>query len=95
VAEILAFLAVAGCVAGISGGLVALGSRARRRGVGGEVMGPFEEIWHPAAHRFRAEIRVHEERMVPMPSPDPRRNRGRRTGAAPRIARAEEPGAAG
>jgi hypothetical protein len=35
-------------------------------------MGPFDEIWHPAAHRFRFEIQVQEERMVPLPSPGDR-----------------------
>ncbi|HET8681602.1 MAG TPA: hypothetical protein VFM54_06975 [Micromonosporaceae bacterium] len=33
-------------------------------------MGPVDEIFHPSAHRFRIEIQVQEERMVPMPSPD-------------------------
>lgn len=66
----LAFLATAAGVALVAAGLVWLGRRVRRRGVGGEVMGPFEEIWHPAAHRARLEIEVREERMVPLPSPD-------------------------
>jgi hypothetical protein len=70
VAELFAFLVFAGGIVAILGGLAWLGSRVRRRGVGGAVMGPFEEIWHPAAHRIRFEIQVQEERMVPMPSPD-------------------------
>lgn len=37
-------------------------------------MGPFEEMWHPAAHRFRAEIRVQETRTVPMPPQGDKRN---------------------
>ncbi|MEH1015922.1 hypothetical protein V6U90_22775 [Micromonospora sp. CPCC 206060] len=76
--EVLAFLAVAGCVAAIAGGPAWLGSRARRRGVGGEVMGPFEEIWHPAAPRYRAEIRVQEQRMAPRPSADDQEDPSRR-----------------
>ncbi|MGI5215181.1 hypothetical protein [Plantactinospora sp. CA-290183] len=75
--DVLGYLVVVCCLAAILGGLAWLGSRARRRGVGGEVMGPFEEIWHPAAERFRAEIRVQEERMVPMPSPGDPDNRRR------------------
>ncbi|WP_207914541.1 hypothetical protein [Micromonospora sp. KC213] len=75
--EVLAFLVLAGCVAAIASRLVWLGSRACRRGVGVEVMGPFEEIWHPGAHRCRAEIRQQEQRMVPMPSPDDQEPRGR------------------
>jgi hypothetical protein len=66
----MAFLATAAGVALVAAGLVWLGRRVRRRGVGGEVVGPFEEIWHPAAHRARLEIEVQEGRMVPLPSPD-------------------------
>ncbi|WP_430498769.1 hypothetical protein ACQRWP_27210 [Micromonospora trifolii] len=65
--EVLIFAVFAGCVAAVLGTLWWLASRVRRRGIGGEVMGPFEEMWHPAAHRFRAEIRVQETRTVPMP----------------------------
>jgi hypothetical protein len=54
----LAFLGTAAGVAAIAVGLVWLGRRVRRRGVGGEVMGPFEEIWHPAAYRARMELEV-------------------------------------
>jgi hypothetical protein len=68
--QLLAVLVVAGSVAAVLGSLAWLGSRLRRRGVGGAIMGPFDEIWHPAAHRFRHEIQTHEERVVPMPSPD-------------------------
>ncbi|MFG1676903.1 hypothetical protein [Micromonospora sp. NPDC049282] len=74
--ELLAVVLVVGCLAGILGLLAWLAARVRRRGVGDNVMGPFEEIWHPAAHRYRAEVKVHEERMVPLPSTgDPRRRR--------------------
>ncbi|MEU8181391.1 hypothetical protein AB0B86_11560 [Micromonospora sp. NPDC049047] len=67
-ADVLIFLVFTGCVAAVLGILWWLASRVRRRGIGGEVMGPFEEIWHPAAHRLRAEIRVQESRTVPMPA---------------------------
>lgn len=76
-AEVLAVLLVVGCLAAVLGFLAWLASRVRRRGIGDNVMGPFEEIWHPAAHRFRAEIRMHEERMVPPPSADDQENPGR------------------
>ncbi|MEV1318774.1 hypothetical protein AB0J14_22145 [Micromonospora arborensis] len=72
--DVLMVLAVAGCVAAILGALSWLGTRVRRRGVGGEVMGPFEEIWHPAAHRLRAEIRVQEARVMPTPPQGGKRN---------------------
>ncbi|WP_309246279.1 hypothetical protein [Verrucosispora sioxanthis] len=67
---VLMFVVVVACLAAILGALGWLGVRVRRRGIGGEMMGPFEEIWHPAAYRSRMEIRVQEERMVPTPSPD-------------------------
>ncbi|MET7865627.1 hypothetical protein [Micromonospora taraxaci] len=47
--DVLIPLVVAACVAAILGILTWLGARVRRRGIGGEVMGPFEEMWHPAA----------------------------------------------
>src|SRR5262245_16747433 len=49
-----------------------LGRRVRSRGgqVSEAVMGPFEEIWHPAAHRARFATETVEERMVPIPSAD-------------------------
>ncbi|SBT50394.1 hypothetical protein [Micromonospora auratinigra] len=74
-------LLVLGGLAAVLGLLARLAARVRRRGVGGTVMGPFDEIWHPAAHRFRAEIQVHEERLVPLPSAEgPKPPRG---GATP------------
>ncbi|MBM0205504.1 hypothetical protein JNW90_22655 [Micromonospora sp. STR1s_5] len=80
--EALIFVVFAGCVAAVLGILWWLAARVRRRGIGGEVMGPFEEMvmgpfeemWHPAAHRFRAEIRVQETRTVPMPPQGGKRN---------------------
>lgn len=68
--DVLIFLVFACCVALVLAALRWLGIRGRRRGVGGEVMGPFEEMWHPAATRYRAEIRVQEERMAPGLSAD-------------------------
>jgi hypothetical protein len=70
VAELLAFLAVAGAFGAIMGGFVLLAARMRRRGLGGALMGPIDELYNPSAHQFRHEIQIHEQRMVPMPSPD-------------------------
>ncbi|OLR94377.1 hypothetical protein [Actinokineospora bangkokensis] len=50
-------------------GLPWLASRVRRRGVGSEVLGPFEEMWHPAAVRTRVEVQAQEERPAPTPNP--------------------------
>jgi len=77
VGTLLPFLVFAGGFAAILGGLAWLASRIRRRGGGGAVMGPFEEIWHPVAHRLRYEIQAHEERMVPIPSPGDQWKRSR------------------
>jgi hypothetical protein len=41
-----------------------------RRGGGGDVLGPFDELWHPAAHRSRIEQQEQSERRAPAPSPD-------------------------
>ena len=50
-------------------GLAWLASRLRRRGAGA-VMGPFEEMWHPAGVRYRQVVQVQEQRMAPRPSAD-------------------------
>jgi hypothetical protein len=63
---LLVILAVFGLVLG---GLPWLASRARRRRAGESLMGPFDEIWHPAAHRARIEVQVQDERPAPKPSP--------------------------
>ncbi|HOZ59632.1 MAG TPA: hypothetical protein PKY70_15730 [Nakamurella multipartita] len=46
-------------------GLWAIGRRSRGRAAGGAVTGPFEEIWHPAAHRARIEVQIQDERIAP------------------------------
>jgi hypothetical protein len=56
----------------VLGGLVWVAVRVRRSAGGGAVMGPFEEIWHPAAHRARVETHTQEERPEPAPSPGDR-----------------------
>jgi hypothetical protein len=43
--------------------------RSRGRAGAGAVAGPFEEIWHPAAHRARVEIQIQDERIAPDPQP--------------------------
>ena len=37
----------------------------KRKGIGGGIMGPIDEAWHPSADRFRREIAVHEQRVLP------------------------------
>ncbi len=58
-------LAAFGLVVGV---LWWLAVRLRGRG-GGAVMGPFEEIWHPAAQLTRIEVREQAERQAPSPAP--------------------------
>ncbi|MFL6076294.1 MAG: hypothetical protein ACJ73S_23115 [Mycobacteriales bacterium] len=68
---LVGFLVVAAGLAAVLGGLAWLAVRLRRRGAGA-VMGPFEEMWHPAAVRYRQQIQVQERRMAPRPSADDR-----------------------
>jgi hypothetical protein len=67
---LLAFLLVASGFAVILAGFAWLAARIRRRGVGGAVMGPLDEIYNPAAHRLRFEIEAHAQRVVPIPPAD-------------------------
>ncbi|GAA3242008.1 hypothetical protein GCM10017691_45710 [Pseudonocardia petroleophila] len=73
VAVVLALAAVAGPVAG----LALLARRVRRRGGSGgySLMGPFDELWHPAAVAARIEVQVQDERQEPAPSPGDRLHR--------------------
>lgn len=57
-------------------GLSQLAARARRRGVdSASVMGPFEEMWHPAASRARLDVEVQQEVREPAPTPGTRLRR--------------------
>jgi hypothetical protein len=38
---------------------------ARGKGIGGGLMGPIDEAWHPSADRFRRETVIHEQRVLP------------------------------
>ena len=69
-AEILGVLVVLGVFAAVLGALVLLARRVRRSGVGGGIMGPLDEIYHPTAHRLRFEIEVQQARLVPLPAPE-------------------------
>ena len=53
-------------VVAILAGLVAMGRRVRSRGRAGSqgFVGPFEEMWHPAAHRARRETEIVDERVI-------------------------------
>jgi hypothetical protein len=68
----LALVLIVAAFGMVLAGLPWLAARVRRRGVGGSVLGPFEEIWHPAAHRARIEVEVQQERSAPAPAPGDR-----------------------
>ena len=70
--EVVALLLVVALFGAVLGGLTRIAIRARRRGCSGSLMGPFEEIWHPAAHRARIESQTQEERPAPAPLPGDR-----------------------
>jgi hypothetical protein len=69
VADLLVILAVLVAFGAVMIGLALLTRRARGRRIGSSVAGPFEEIWHPAAHRARIDIEVQDERKIGTPSP--------------------------
>jgi hypothetical protein len=51
-------------------GLARLAARARRRGISGSMLGPFEEMWRVTAYESRIEMQIQKERKAPLPSPD-------------------------
>jgi hypothetical protein len=59
-------LIVAGFVL-VMAGLAWVTTRRKGRKASGAVAGPFEEIWHPAAHRARIDIEVQDERKTAPP----------------------------
>ena len=48
----------------VMAGLAWMTTRRRGRKAAGAVAGPFEEIWHPSAHRARIDIEVQDERKI-------------------------------
>ncbi|TCM48174.1 hypothetical protein [Kribbella sp. VKM Ac-2568] len=44
--------------------------RARRRGISGSMMGPFDEMWRPTAAESQVELQIQSERKKPLPSPE-------------------------
>jgi uncharacterized membrane protein YeiB len=63
-------LVVLAAVSLILVGLARLAARARRRGISGSMLGPFEEMWRVTAYESRIEMQVQAERTAPLPSPD-------------------------
>jgi hypothetical protein len=65
----VAVFIVVAALAVILAGLPGLAARVRRGGTGGSVMGPFEDMWHPAARRARDEVEIQQEAPAPEPAP--------------------------
>lgn len=72
VQSLLAALAVLILFGTVVGGLAWSAVRLRRRSGGGSLMQPFDEIWHPAAHRARLDVESQQEQPAPSPQPGDR-----------------------
>ena len=70
VAEVFLAIELAAAVLAVPAAFLWLGRRARRRGIGGSVLAPLEEIWDPVTHRTNVEVQVQAEQAAPAPSPD-------------------------
>jgi hypothetical protein len=68
-ADFLAFGLTIAMVGLIMGGFVWLASQVRRRGIGGGVMGPIQDMWDPITYHTNTEMHVQAERKTPAPSP--------------------------
>jgi hypothetical protein len=68
----LAVLLAVVAVGAVLVGLPVLASRVRRGGTGASVLGPFEDMWHPAGQRARLEVEVQQEQPAPAPAPGDR-----------------------
>ena len=80
-ADVLFGVAALGALLLVPAGLLLLGRRVRRRGLGHSVLAPFEEIWDPVAHRTNIEIEVLAEQEAPAPAPGEPGHGGSRAGA--------------
>ncbi|WP_448611885.1 hypothetical protein [Geodermatophilus sp. URMC 60] len=75
--EVALVIEVLAVLIGVPAGCAWLGRRARRRGIGGSVLAPLEEVWDPGAHRTNIEVQVLAERAAPTSVPGDRRVRAR------------------
>ena len=69
VSEVALAIELLAVLVGIPAGYAWPGRRARRRGIGGSVLAPLEEVWDPGAHRTHVEVQVLAEREAPAPLP--------------------------
>lgn len=68
VAELGALVMVVGGFALLLGAFALFARRMRKRGLGGAIMGPIDEAWHPSGIRSRLDVETREERGVSTPS---------------------------
>lgn len=54
----------------VAGTFALLVTRARRRGLGGGMVGPWQEMWDPGALRAQVRTEVQAEQAAPDPAPD-------------------------
>ncbi|WP_212841554.1 hypothetical protein [Catellatospora sp. IY07-71] len=66
--DLLVLLGLAAAVAAALGGFLWLAAKARRSGVGAQLMGPIDQLYRPAAHQFHQESRLGELRTAPRPA---------------------------
>jgi hypothetical protein len=72
VSDLLGAFLVLALFAAVLGPLAWIRARVRKRGLGDGMLGVFEEMWHPAAHRALRETRHQVERPAPAPLPGDR-----------------------
>ncbi|MFI1987900.1 hypothetical protein [Actinoplanes sp. NPDC020271] len=59
------FLVFAAVLAALLWALARFGAWVKRKGIGGGIMGPIDEVYRPAADRARRETAIHEQRVLP------------------------------
>jgi hypothetical protein len=62
---VIELLVLSVVLAALGFGLMRFAAWARGKGIGGGVMGPIDEAWHPSADKFRKETAIHEQRVLP------------------------------
>ncbi len=61
-----------GALAAVLTALSRLAARARRRGAGRDMMGPFDMIWRPHTYQVEQQSKAQEQSGITRPSPDAR-----------------------
>ncbi|MEV0468248.1 hypothetical protein AB0I30_32125 [Nocardia tengchongensis] len=68
--DVVAFAIAIAPIALVAGAFGLVVVRARRKRLGGSIVGPFQEMWDPGARRIQIEVETRAEDAVPAPSPD-------------------------